>query len=403
MKVLDIAVIGAGPHALTLVLHLLQKRRGWHDRIRAFDPSGTWLHQWQHQFAALQIPHLRSPIVHHPCPNPFALRQFAELRPEELHAPYDLPGTQLFNDFCDHLVQTSQLQDQVVPEAIRGLEYDRLRRRFHLQTSQRETVSAKRVVLACGGGTAAWPHWAKGIQQSSYPPDRLQHSSQVDLRETKLSGQHVLIVGSGLTSGHLAIGALRQGATVTMLARRSFYAKLFDADPGWLGPKLLRGFNAEPCWQTRWHQVTTARNGGSLTPTVLRHLRRYAKTGQLQLQENCIVQSARWQENHWNISCHNEKVIQSDYIWAATGSNINISSQPLLKSIAEQLPIQTINGLPVLTQNLRWGDIELYIMGGLAALQIGPTARNLSGARMASDRIVDALAKPRRYQPLIAA
>jgi len=33
-------------------------------------------------------------------------------------------------------------------------------------------------------------------------------------------------------------------------------------------------------------------------------------------------------------------------------------------------------------------------MGGLAALQVGPVARNLSGARMASDRIVPALSKP---------
>jgi hypothetical protein len=32
--------------------------------------------------------------------------------------------------------------------------------------------------------------------------------------------------------------------------------------------------------------------------------------------------------------------------------------------------------------------------GGLAALQLGPVARNLSGARMASSRIVEALLKP---------
>jgi hypothetical protein len=32
-------------------------------------------------------------------------------------------------------------------------------------------------------------------------------------------------------------------------------------------------------------------------------------------------------------------------------------------------------------------------MGGLAALQIGPTARNLSGARMASDKMLKAIIK----------
>ena len=34
--------------------------------------------QWQQQFAAQQIPYLRSPAVHHPDPNPFQLRTFAE-------------------------------------------------------------------------------------------------------------------------------------------------------------------------------------------------------------------------------------------------------------------------------------------------------------------------------------
>lgn len=55
----DIAIIGAGPHALTLVAHLLKKRSSASRRFLVFEESGTWLHQWQRQFAALEIPHLR--------------------------------------------------------------------------------------------------------------------------------------------------------------------------------------------------------------------------------------------------------------------------------------------------------------------------------------------------------
>jgi len=70
----------------------------------------------------------------------------------------------------------------------------------------------------------------------------------------------VLIVGSGLTSGHLALGAIARGAQVIMMARRQFYEKLFDADAGWLGPKYLKGFYAEPCWKQRWQMIQSARN-----------------------------------------------------------------------------------------------------------------------------------------------
>jgi len=55
---IDIALVGAGPHALTLVTHLLQKCKQTRHRFLVFDSSGTWMHQWQQQFAALEIPHL---------------------------------------------------------------------------------------------------------------------------------------------------------------------------------------------------------------------------------------------------------------------------------------------------------------------------------------------------------
>jgi lysine/ornithine N-monooxygenase len=59
MTKIDLAIIGAGPHALTLVAHLLQKRQSIKSKFAVFDPSGTWLSRWKQQFAALEIPHLR--------------------------------------------------------------------------------------------------------------------------------------------------------------------------------------------------------------------------------------------------------------------------------------------------------------------------------------------------------
>jgi hypothetical protein len=56
-------------------------------------------------------------------------------------------------------------------------------------------------------------------------------------------------------------------------------------------------------------------------------------------------------------------------------------------------PLDIVNGLPVVDEYLRWQGCELFVMGGLAALQVGPTARNLSGARATSDRIISALTK----------
>ncbi|MFQ3617570.1 MAG: FAD-dependent oxidoreductase, partial [Cyanobacteriota bacterium] len=388
------------------------------------------------QFTALEIPHLRSPAVHHPDPDPYALRRFAESRWDELFPPYDLPGTTLFREFCQDVVRRWNLADQVYPAQVVRVQTvgDRRYCRFLLSLSTGETIIARRVVLASGSGCPHLPDWVQQIP-TGYPGDRLLHSSQVNLQHLKLQGERVLIVGGGLTSGHLAIGAIRRGARVMLMARRTIYEKLFDVDPGWLGPKYLKDFWAEPDWSARWQMIQQARNGGSMTPAILTQLRRLAREGHLEFFEQCQVSKATWVQHeasqssdpvskdpvsnpafeaqavnlaqpestergklgYWRVCCnhpaqhaciHSQEIHR---IWLATGSQLDGTRHPLLQDIAAQYPVTWVNGLPVLEESLQWPGVGLYIMGGLAALHVGPTARNLSGARSASDRIVKAL------------
>ncbi|MGD1949188.1 MAG: FAD/NAD(P)-binding protein [Leptolyngbyaceae cyanobacterium] len=393
----DLAIVGAGPQALTLVTHLLQKKKSMRNRFVVLDPSGQWLQQWQHQFAAYEIPHLRSPVVHHPDPNPHALRAFAESRADELFPPYDLPGTRLFQDFCQEVIHRWQLQDRVVSAQVEHLEPLRQQGRFRLTLTNGQILTARRVVLAIAGGVPHLPDWVARPQ--NYPLDRLCHSHQVDLRGLRLWGERILIVGSGLTAGHLALGAIARGAQVMMMARRTFYEKLFDAAPGWLGPKNLKGFHAEPDWQTRWQMIRDARDGGSLTPAVLTKLRRLERDGKLSFYEQCEVHSAKWKETSWQVVCSHPKAhhcithLPIDRIWLATGNTLDVNQWPLLSTVREHYPVPTVQGLPVLDKHLRWPGCNLFIMGGATALQVGPVARNLFGAKLACDRIVPALIK----------
>jgi cation diffusion facilitator CzcD-associated flavoprotein CzcO len=387
---IDTAIVGSGPHALTLATHLLQKSKKFYSKFLVFDPSGIWLNGWMKQFSALQIPHLRSPVVHHPDPNPHALSTFAEHRRTELFNPYDLPGTQIFQDFCAELVQRWQLFAKVYAAEVIHLEI--LERGYQLWLGNGRSIKARRVVLAHRGGTPYWPAWAMIAQESS-PKQQLQHSSQIDLSQVQVSGKRILIIGGGLTSGHLAIGAIATGAQVTMMHRREFYAKLFDADPGWLGPKNLKGFEAAKNWEERWQMVKNARNGGSLTPAIMSQLRQAEKVAKLCFSENCEVQQAIWQGNNWLVICHDGQQLEFDRIWLATGTQLDASTEPLLANLQTTYPTEIVGGLPTLEDHLRWPGSQVFTMGGLAALRVGPTARNLSGARMASQRIVPALTK----------
>lgn len=384
----SIAIIGSGPHALTFVTHLLQKYKRMRGRFLVFDPSGEWMENWQRQFAAYSIPHLRSPAVHHPDPNRFALRKFAESRSSELFPPYDLPGTKLFADFCRDVVKSWELENQVIPLGVRRIEPVGERLRLWLQDGR--SIIARRVVLATGCRNLQIPNWVGKIPDG-YPSDRLCHSQDVDLRGVQVTGERILIIGGGLTSGHLAMGAISQGGKVRLMVRRQLQEKLFDAEPGWLGPKYLKGFFAVDDYYQRWSMIQQARNGGSVTPEMGMELRRQIRKGNLQLDENCQVEKIEWRENQWWVSCSDGNEYNCDRIWLSTGTKFDVTTEPLLEEILATYPIPVVNGLPVLDRCLRWPGCNVFIMGGLAALQIGPTARNLSGALMACDKIIPAV------------
>ncbi len=393
-KYIDLAIIGAGVQALTLTTHLLQKSIKHYNRFLVFDPSQTWMRQWQRQFAAQQIPYLRSPAVHHPDPNPHQLRTFAENRAHELFPPYDRPGTKLFNDFCQEVIRRWKLADKVYPaKVIQIIPIERASRsRFQLVLDTGETIITRRVVLATGSGKVQLPNWVEKIT-SDYPPDGLCHSQQVNLNQLKLTGERILIVGGGLTSGHLAKGATNLGATVTLMIRKQLQSKIFDADPGWLGPKYLKDFHAETDWYARYQQIQQARNGGSMTPEMRLQLSQAANEGKVRIEECCQVSDAQRQNNLWQIHCHDGSRHQFDRIWLATGTRFSVTEHPLLQDVLEVYPTEIVKGLPVLDEHLRLPKSNFFIMGGLAALRIGPVARNIGGGKMAARLIWPAIVK----------
>ena len=392
----DLVIVGAGPQALTLSCLMLQKRSQLKRRLRIVDPSGRWLSRWQRQMERYEIPWLRSPSPHHPHPNAHALRSFAhrQQRNRELEGAYGLPHTDLFAAFCREVIAEFELEECVQAASVERLRLPGSGRGpLELGLSDGRIWHAERVVIATGNGAPQWPAWITTIS-GDHPADALRHSDAIDLPALQLRpGERILIVGGGLTSAHLSLGALRRGAQVLLLCRRRLKHKPFDADPGWLGPKYLKAFQAEPCMHRRRHLVLEARNGGSITPEAAAELRQAERRGELQLHEHCQVQTARWSADQWDIVCSEGQQLVADRIWLATGHHQGVSQQPLLRQLHQQRPIELVDDWPVLGPDLSWPGTLVHVMGGLCALQIGPAARNLFGGREAAQRICRAVVK----------
>mmetsp|Transcript_7071 Transcript_7071/g.24539 ORF Transcript_7071/g.24539 Transcript_7071/m.24539 type:complete len:188 (+) Transcript_7071:87-650(+) len=72
------AVVGAGPQALALLVHLREAGVAPERLPRVVDDSGEFLSSWHANFAAQEIEYLRSPVVHHSGTEGMALREYAE-------------------------------------------------------------------------------------------------------------------------------------------------------------------------------------------------------------------------------------------------------------------------------------------------------------------------------------
>ena len=213
-ELLDLLVIGAGPHALSLLtrlitddpdlltererVHIMHKagsRARSHDEVKkelkkryraaealprtlVVDTHGRWMAQWASDFEALDIEHTRSNADLHPCPFDFqSLRVWAatQRREDEMYpmrhidrdaarkrgygGPFLLPGTHLFLDFCAELVERYELASLVTQGTVAEVRLiepsaEQPERLFGVHLADGRLLRARRVVCAMGPGPA---------------------------------------------------------------------------------------------------------------------------------------------------------------------------------------------------------------------------------------------------------
>lgn len=363
MRAPEVLVVGAGPHALTAASYLLRADPALSGRIAAAD-GAPWLTSWRRRFTRLALAQLRSAAVHHPEPEPYALIEFARRtgRAHELTGEQGQPTTELFADFCDALLERNDLVAARIPIAVDALE-PRSDGKVDVLLGGR-VLRVGHVVLATGG---ACPH---------VPLLGARHADTVRLDQVR-SGQHVCIVGGGLTAAHLALGAARRGAQVLLVARAPLQARAMDVEAVWLGHALPAFASGTPV--QRAAAVRQARTG-TVPPQVLTAL-------QAQPQVRLHVGTVR-QAGRDFVLLDDDRRLPVDAVWLATGHTHDVRADPLTAGLLRRVPLALADGLPVLDDDLSWGGSAVHVTGPLTALQVGPAARNLVGARMAAERYV---------------
>ncbi len=410
-------VVGAGPGALSVVLAL--QCRGIDAEPLVIDPSGVWLERWRRRFAAQDIPHLRSPAVHHPHPDAFALLARADDEDLVRSSGVHLPSTALFDRFIDELVEDHALAGLVHRDRVTRIDVDASGAPT-VTTGQGAVVRAEHVIVATDRRVAA---------RVAVDPDlavgRVVGLDGADVASVT-AGERIAVIGGGLSATHLALGAARRGAQVVLIARRNLEVRRFDTHPSWLGPARRREFESLPDAAARRRAIAHARGGGTVPHRTLRELMEFTVPGdapdgasdddrrdapaevsgggvrieRAELvgchaasgQDSDTAQDGVRLELRVRGSTPPPRLGLFDRVWLATGGSVDVASDPLCTSLIEGAPAVLAGGLPELDADLCWPGTRVHLLGACAGLVLGPVAGNLVGLRRGAQRIAAGLA-----------
>ena len=386
---LAVAIVGAGIHAAVVAVRLIHEWPALAQSLRLVDPSGACLSDWQRRTRGQGMETMRSPGAHHLDVGPESLLDYARAhgRERDLFPPYHRPSLQLFMDHSRWVVARHGLDAVVVPATVADVEPTGDGYRLHAPDGT--TIDARTLILAPGmRGQERIPAWAAGLAR--HDPRLAIHVESLDLRTEHVVGERVLVVGGGLSASTLADAADERGARVTLMSRHRLEARLFDADPGWVGPKYLSIFQREPDPDARLRMIWRARGRGSVTPELLERLRRHQSDGRIEILEETAILAIRYDEGQGTVNVtfdRHRREEQFHRVWCCTGFAPSLEGLPWLGPLSR---VPQCQGRPLVGPTLELAP-ECFVTGWLAELWVGPAARNISGARQAARIIADVL------------
>ena len=384
MNTLDWVIIGGGIHGVHIAVRLLDEAGVAPERLCIVDPGERLLARWRTCTQTTGMRHLRSPAVHNLDSSPWSLKEYASARKPSVSGlfarPYSRPQLELFNEHCDAVISAFNLHKLHVRSRAVGCSVgcDTVT----VQLADGTEVTARNVVLAMGGG--AHP------ERPSWAPDgdaRVQHVFSSDFVGWPSTHEKLVVVGGGISAGQVALRLVKEGHKVHLVSRHALREHQFDSEPGWLGPKFMNGFRRETDVNKRRAMITAARYKGSVPRDVRRALRAKIAGGRLAWHQGQI-DAFDGQAEEIALRLSTGDTLSVNRVLLATGFRAHRPGGDLVDQLVESASLPCANcGYPIVDRSLRWHP-RVYVSGPLAELELGPSSRNIAGARRAAERLV---------------
>ena len=386
----DWLVIGGGIHGCTVASFLLKKGKVRVERLCIIDPHDKPMYKWKKNTERIGMEYLRSPSVHHIDVDPFSLQKYAVHSNQEqtnFYGRYKRPSLELFNEHCEFIVKEANLHQCWHQGWVNSIEKEQ--GFWKVRTRNGYEVRAQNIVLSISiNNQLNIPDWSKELRAvSSNQVFHIFEENPVPLSSLQ---PPVAVIGGGITAAHVTIKLSRMyPGKLLLIKRHPFRIEDFDSDPGWLGPKNLGSYHKIKNYEERRMMIQQSRNKGSLTKELFYKLKRLERENKIHIIDG-EVESARASRSDITLKIKDVE-IKVHNILLATGFLPSLPGKDWLDQLIKDLNLSCAKcGYPIINKNLQWYP-QLYVSGPLAELEVGPMARNISGARHAAERIVNSL------------
>lgn len=380
-------IIGGGIHGCTIANFLLSSGKTSTDKLKIIDPNTEPMHMWKRNTDLIGMEFLRSPSVHHIDTDPFSLQKYNENKNDSkgLYGTYKKPSLDLFNEHANRTLNNVNIHRSWHQGKVNHV--SKLEEGWRLLTTDGHEVSAKNIVIAISiNNQPKIPDWVPPLKSEE---DHIYHVYDKRLTSLENVDVPVTVIGGGITAAHVAIKlSLLYPGGITLLKRHPFRIHSFDSDPGWLGPKKLTSFHKEKDYSKRRKLINEARYKGSLPRELYNKLLRLEKEKKLSIRDGEVLSGEQSDKYETVLHLKDGNSLNSNTVILATGFIPSLPNEEWLTKLITSERLQCAKcGYPIVQPTLEWCH-HLFVSGPLSELELGPVARNISGARKAAKRIL---------------
>jgi hypothetical protein len=396
---LEVAVIGAGPHGLSAATHL--RRAGVQAHV-----FGAPMGFWKLMPEGMMLRSNMSATNMIETQGPLSLASFTAETGTPIEQPVPL---------SDFIAYGSWVQRTAVPDVdernVTALEHSP-GGAFRLELDDGASVSARRVVIACG--IAPFERMPAGFDH--LPAERISHTARHrDL--SVFAGQRVAVVGGGQSAFENAVLMHERGAAqVEILVRKPAVVWLrghgVKKRIGRLGPIVYAPTDVGPLWYSRLvekpdllfrHLPRATQNriaARSIRPACSNFVK--VRLDGVRISTSVALAGTRVDGDALTLTLSDGSTREVDHLMFGTGYRVDIARYPFLgERMVER--IRRVDGYPVLGRGLETSVPGLHIAGAPAAWSFGQIMRFVSGSWYSGSAIAREIAGRSSGRPVAGA